>query len=146
MPRIYAWLALRFEPLDIGQVLSSSRRSLVLNQVLARENCHRLVSKFCEHPCPPCLSELYPVDGGENVDANRGGADLENEPSVAEIPLTQVVQRCPKGFQGLNDAPGVCSIGADPNVEVLGCPHMPVGCQCVSPHHDILNPVTVEVG
>jgi hypothetical protein len=47
---------------------------------------------FDRHPAPPCRLELDAEDGGEDIDAGRDDADLEDDVRARQVLVREVVE------------------------------------------------------
>lgn len=91
-----ARLRKRFEPFHVQQVLILASSLLVLNEMLARQDCYGFSSELCVNTSTPRLVELHTIDGRNHVDAYRSYANLKMVPGVARSAIVRSAIGAPK--------------------------------------------------
>jgi hypothetical protein len=71
---------------------------------------------------------------------------LEDKPGLEEIFSCQIMQRCTKGLQGVQNTWCVGGIRSNPDIKVFGGSNVAMGSQRVGINDQILNAVGVELG
>ena len=133
-----------FEPGDVDQVLRTTRAELVDDQVPAREHCGLLISEVRDNPLRPRVGEVDAIDVGNDVHANGGDSNLEDDARGGEIRDGQVADRRPKLLESAHHALCVDRRRADPDIEILGCPNEAVRRESMCADDEKLNVVSVE--
>ncbi|MGQ0651428.1 MAG: hypothetical protein ACT4P4_04025 [Betaproteobacteria bacterium] len=132
------------EQCDIGEILRAGHRPLVADQVPHRQHRHGLSGKARIESRGPRFIELDGFDGGEDINAQRRHADLEDGSRAGEVIDGEVVEWCAVCGQCLQDASSVDRIRPHPDVEIPCSPHMTVRRHRLRADHQKLNAVRVE--
>ena len=135
-----------FQPFQIGEVLRSARRALVLDQMLSRQYGSWFICEPRLHSGGPRTRELDAVYRRQDVDADWCHTDLENETWLREVGLRQIVQGRSERTQGIEHLSGIGAFRSDPYIEFLRCPNMTMCGQGVDPYHEVFNAMRVERG
>lgn len=134
------------ECLKVEQVFGSACSPLV------RLELSKAYYRSCDTPqvsfnarCPG-IGEFDPADTGKNVDASRDLSDLQYHVWSRQIRYCEMISRRPKFDQGPVNPRSICSVGADPNIQVPGCSYDAVCCQRVGADNKEISPDLGQAG
>ncbi|MGC9948984.1 MAG: hypothetical protein ABSF64_21670 [Bryobacteraceae bacterium] len=119
-------------------------RAFVFHKVLTAYEPSRLCAEVRLRALRPGFPECDTVNRHQNINSNRGLANLVKEAFVRKVIRAEAGERraklneCPPNFRG------VLRIGLDPNVEILGVTGLRVKHHGVTAYDEVLNFVGVE--
>lgn len=117
----------RIEGRDVRQILGTSRRSFVSNQVVSRKHADGSPLDIDLKGIRERFLEVQARDSHDNIDPPWSHADLENGILPEQILPLQIDPRCAKSINGPLDSLGVFRGGIGPKINIERRPRNPMG-------------------
>lgn len=110
------------QPVHVGEVLRSTDRDLVADEICPRDEGDRQTIEFDQHTPLPRVFEIDSVDRGQDVDAMRGVAKLNDRVRADEVAGFEPEITETERLEGVEDASCVGGVDPHPGVEITGRP------------------------